>query len=98
MILCGAGDLHGALDRFYADVLESEAAIGVCFEATRQLLQTNAPPIRSATVETTTRRPPAYGVNRRLPGWLPGPTPGSPPDSLKSGRPARQREHRVASR
>lgn len=32
MILRAAGDIHGALDRMYEDVLAFEAAIGVCFE------------------------------------------------------------------
>ena len=32
MILCAAGDIHGALDRMYEDVLAFEAALGVRFE------------------------------------------------------------------
>lgn len=32
MILCAAGDIHGALDRLYDDVLAFEAALGVRFE------------------------------------------------------------------
>jgi predicted phosphohydrolase len=32
MILCAAGDIHGALDRFYDDVLAFEAALAVRFE------------------------------------------------------------------
>ena len=32
MILCGAGDIHGALDRMYAGVLAFEVALGVRFE------------------------------------------------------------------
>ena len=32
MILCAAGDTHGALDRLYDDVLAFEAALGVRFE------------------------------------------------------------------
>ncbi|MFV1960168.1 MAG: metallophosphoesterase, partial [Planctomycetota bacterium] len=32
MILCAAGDTHGALDRLYEDVLAFEAALGVRFE------------------------------------------------------------------
>jgi hypothetical protein len=32
MIVCGAGDIHGALDRLYADVLDFEASLGVRFE------------------------------------------------------------------
>jgi len=32
MLICAAGDIHGALDRLYADVLDFEASLGVCFE------------------------------------------------------------------
>ncbi len=32
MIICAAGDIHGAVDRLYADVLEFEGALGVRFE------------------------------------------------------------------
>jgi len=32
MILCAAGDIHGALDRFFADVLAFEAELGVRFD------------------------------------------------------------------
>ena len=32
MILCGAGDTHGALDRLYVDVLAFEQALGVAFD------------------------------------------------------------------
>lgn len=32
MMLCTAGDAHGALDRLYADVLDLERAIGVSFD------------------------------------------------------------------
>jgi len=31
LIICAAGDIHGAVDRFYADVLAFEAALGVPF-------------------------------------------------------------------
>lgn len=33
MILCAGGDIHGALDRFYRDILAFEAALGLRFEA-----------------------------------------------------------------
>src|ERR1017187_8566072 len=32
MILCAAGDIHGAIDRLYEDVLSFEASLGVRFE------------------------------------------------------------------
>ena len=32
MIVCAAGDIHGALDRLYAEVLDFEASLGVHFE------------------------------------------------------------------
>jgi len=32
MIVCAAGDIHGALDRLYADVLDFEVSLGVRFE------------------------------------------------------------------
>ena len=32
MILCAGGDIHGALDRFYENLLAFEAALGVRFE------------------------------------------------------------------
>ncbi len=32
MILCAAGDIHGALDRLYRDVLEFEQHLGVKFD------------------------------------------------------------------
>jgi len=32
MILCAAGDIHGAIDRFYADVLAFEVELGVRFD------------------------------------------------------------------
>ena len=32
MILCAAGDIHGAMDRMYEDILAFEAALGVRFE------------------------------------------------------------------
>ena len=31
MIICAAGDIHGAIDRFYTDVLEFEAALELRF-------------------------------------------------------------------
>ena len=31
MIICAAGDIHGAMDRMYEDVLAFEAALGVRF-------------------------------------------------------------------
>ena len=31
MLLCAAGDMHGAIDRMYDDVLSFEAALGVRF-------------------------------------------------------------------
>lgn len=37
MILCAGGDIHGALDRFYRDVLAFEAALGLRFEAVLQV-------------------------------------------------------------
>jgi len=37
MILCAAGDIHGALDRFYADVLAFEAKLGVRFDRVLQV-------------------------------------------------------------
>ncbi len=33
MIVCAAGDIHGALDRFYEDVLAFESTLGVRFDA-----------------------------------------------------------------
>lgn len=32
MLICAAGDIHGAMDRMYDDVLTFEAALGVRFE------------------------------------------------------------------
>lgn len=32
MLVCAAGDIHGALDRLYSDVLDFEASLGVRFE------------------------------------------------------------------
>ena len=32
MFICAAGDIHGAIDRFYDDVLAFEAALGVRFQ------------------------------------------------------------------
>jgi hypothetical protein len=32
MILCAAGDIHGALDRMFTDVLAFETALSVCFD------------------------------------------------------------------
>src|SRR5688572_2969191 len=32
MILCAAGDIHGALDRLYADVFAFDQALGVTFD------------------------------------------------------------------
>jgi predicted phosphodiesterase len=32
MLVCAAGDIHGALDRLYADVTAFEASIGACFD------------------------------------------------------------------
>lgn len=37
MIVCAAGDIHGALDRFHADVLAFEGALGVRFESVLQV-------------------------------------------------------------
>jgi Icc-related predicted phosphoesterase len=33
MLICGAGDIHGALDRLYEDVLAFEASLGLRFES-----------------------------------------------------------------
>jgi len=35
VILCAAGDIHGALDRLYEDVLAFETALGARFEQRR---------------------------------------------------------------
>ena len=32
MLICAAGDIHGAMDRLYHDVLEFEASLGVRFD------------------------------------------------------------------
>ncbi len=32
MLICAAGDIHGAMDRMYEDVLAFETALGVRFE------------------------------------------------------------------
>lgn len=32
MIICAAGDIHGAVDRLYADVLDFEVGLGAGFE------------------------------------------------------------------
>jgi len=32
VLICAAGDIHGAMDRMYEDVLAFEAALGVRFE------------------------------------------------------------------
>jgi hypothetical protein len=32
MLICAAGDIHGAMNRLFEDVLAFEAALGVCFE------------------------------------------------------------------
>ena len=32
MILCAAGDIHGALDRFYQDILDFEQTLGLRFD------------------------------------------------------------------
>jgi hypothetical protein len=32
MLLCAAGDIHGAMDRMYEDVLAFEVRLGVRFE------------------------------------------------------------------
>jgi hypothetical protein len=32
MVICAAGDIHGAMDRMYQDVLAFEAKLGVRFE------------------------------------------------------------------
>ena len=35
MIVCAAGDIHGGLDRLYAEVLDFEASLGVRFGPSR---------------------------------------------------------------
>lgn len=32
MLICAAGDIHGAMDRLYQDVFAFEASLGVCFD------------------------------------------------------------------
>jgi hypothetical protein len=32
MLICAAGDIHGAMDRLYEDVTSFEGALGVCFD------------------------------------------------------------------
>jgi predicted phosphodiesterase len=32
MLICAAGDIHGAMDRLYQDVLAFETSLGVCFD------------------------------------------------------------------
>jgi ssDNA thymidine ADP-ribosyltransferase, DarT/Calcineurin-like phosphoesterase len=32
MLICAAGNIHGAMDRLYQDVLAFEASLGVCFD------------------------------------------------------------------
>jgi hypothetical protein len=32
MLICAAGDIHGAMDRLYQDVIEFEAVLGVRFD------------------------------------------------------------------
>jgi hypothetical protein len=48
MILCAAGDIHGALDRLYEDVLALEAALGVRFEWVLHVGDFGVWPVRSA--------------------------------------------------
>jgi len=39
MLICAAGDIHGAMDRLYRDVLDFEASLGVRFDYAYPLLR-----------------------------------------------------------
>lgn len=45
MLLCAAGDIHGAIDAMYDDVLAFEAALGIRFrvEEARSLMARTSP-------------------------------------------------------
>jgi hypothetical protein len=58
MLICAAGDIHGAMDRLYEDVLGFEAALAAPGAITRATRSRHcARPPRSTSSSSTTRRP-----------------------------------------
>jgi predicted phosphodiesterase len=70
MLVCAAGDIHGALDRFYADVAAFEASLEDCFDWILHVGDFGVWPDR-ARVDGATRRHdgagdfPAWWADRR---------------------------------
>jgi hypothetical protein len=49
MFICAAGDIHGAMDRLYDDVLAFEEALGVRFDYVLHVGDTKLPVLRRST-------------------------------------------------
>jgi hypothetical protein len=67
MIVCAVGDIHGALDRLYADVLDFEAPLGVRFEWVAIVDRVVFTRVRALRDAATTRGSASKGRN---PGYI----------------------------
>ena len=43
MLICAAGDIHGAMDRLYGDVAAFEASLGVRFDRVQRVIKSTNP-------------------------------------------------------
>ena len=66
MLICAAGDIHGAMDRLYHDVLEFEASLGVRFDYVLQVGDFGIWP-DSSRIDKATRHHDGVGD---FPAWL----------------------------
>jgi Calcineurin-like phosphoesterase len=73
MLICAAGDIHGAMDRLYQDVLVFEASLGICFDYVLHVGDFGVWPDPSRVDKATRRHdgagdfPVWLGENRRAP-------------------------------
>ena len=81
MLICAAGDIHGAMDRLYSDVFAFETSLGVRFDHVLQVGDFGIWPDPNQ-IDKATRHHDGAG---RLPGVAPRESSGAAPDLVHQG-------------
>lgn len=101
MIICAAGDIHGAIDRMYEDVLAFEVAVGVRFECVLHVgdfgIWPDASRVDKATKNTMARVTFPRGLPNGARRHARRPRPTLRLALRQHGRSKRSREHRSST-
>jgi hypothetical protein len=90
MVICAAGDIHGAIGRFYTDLLAFEAALGTRFA---WVLHGGRSPLHRAQRRRAARRPRCSRARRARTGMV-GAREVARPYAVVRVEGARSHEHR----